>query len=71
MTYRHCLQTQAQAGPPLVAHGAMKTGTLGQFDVGSNILMDRGLYSATFFSAALILLLSVGAALGVGKRTTG
>ena len=33
--------------------------------------MDRGLYSATFFSAALILLLSVGAALGVGKRTTG
>ena len=35
------------------------------------LLMDRGLYSATFFSAALILLLSVGAALGVGKRTTG
>ena len=33
------------------------------------VLMDRGLYSATFFGAALILLLSVGVALGVGKRT--
>ena len=33
------------------------------------VLMDRGLYSATFFGAALILLLSVGAALGVGSRT--
>jgi MFS family permease len=32
-------------------------------------LMDRGLYGATFFGAALILLLSVGAALGVGQRT--
>ena len=32
-------------------------------------LMDRGLYAATFFGAALILLLSVGAALGVGRRT--
>jgi len=33
-------------------------------------LMDRGMYSATFYGAALILLLSVGAALGVGNRTT-
>jgi predicted MFS family arabinose efflux permease len=32
-------------------------------------LMDRGQYSATFFAAALVLLLSVGAALGVGNRT--
>jgi FSR family fosmidomycin resistance protein-like MFS transporter len=32
-------------------------------------LMDRGHYGATFFGAALILLLSVGAALGVGRRT--
>ena len=32
-------------------------------------LMDRGLYGATFLGAALVLLLSVGAALGVGKRT--
>jgi len=34
------------------------------------VLMDRGFYGATFFGAALILLLSVGAALGVGRRTT-
>jgi predicted MFS family arabinose efflux permease len=32
-------------------------------------LMDRGMYGATFFGAALVLLLSVGAALGVGSRT--
>ncbi len=32
-------------------------------------LMDRGLYGATFFGAALVLVLSVGAALGVGTRT--
>lgn len=31
--------------------------------------MDQGWYSATLLSAALILLLSVGAALGVGRRT--
>ena len=35
------------------------------------VLMDRGLYSATFFGAAFFLLLSVGAALGVGRRTPG
>ncbi len=33
------------------------------------MFMDRGWYSATFFGAALVLLLSVGAALGVGQRT--
>ena len=33
------------------------------------VLMDRGMYRATFFGAALILLLSVAAALGVGSRT--
>ncbi|MEO8544825.1 MAG: MFS transporter [Burkholderiaceae bacterium] len=32
-------------------------------------LMDRGLFSMTFYVAALILLLAVGAALGVGRRT--
>jgi FSR family fosmidomycin resistance protein-like MFS transporter len=32
-------------------------------------LMDRGLYQATLLGAALVLLLSVVAALGVGKRT--
>jgi predicted MFS family arabinose efflux permease len=32
-------------------------------------LMDHGYYSATLMGAALILLLSVGAALGVGRRT--
>ena len=32
-------------------------------------LMDRGFYSACLYGAALVLLLSVGAALGVGKRT--
>lgn len=34
------------------------------------ILMDKGWYSATLLGAALVLLLSVGAALGVGRRTT-
>jgi predicted MFS family arabinose efflux permease len=45
------------------------------FDVGFAVaplmfgaLMDRGWYSATFFVAALVLLLSVGAAAGVGRR---
>jgi MFS family permease len=33
-------------------------------------LMDRGLYQATLLGAALVLLFSVVAALGVGKRTT-
>jgi len=32
-------------------------------------LMDRGLYQATLLGAALVLLFSVAAALGVGKRT--
>jgi len=32
-------------------------------------LMDRGWYGATLLGAACILLLSVGAALGVGRRT--
>jgi MFS transporter, FSR family, fosmidomycin resistance protein len=32
-------------------------------------MMDRGWYSATLLGAALVLLLSVGAALGVGQRT--
>lgn len=32
-------------------------------------LMDRGLYQATLLGAALVLLFSVVAALGVGKRT--
>lgn len=32
-------------------------------------LMDRGFYSACLYGAALVLLLSVGAALGVGQRT--
>lgn len=32
-------------------------------------LMDRGFYSACLYGAALVLLLSVGAALGVGRRT--
>ena len=33
------------------------------------IFMDRGWYAATLLGAALVLLLSVGAALGVGRRT--
>lgn len=33
------------------------------------IFMDRGWYASTLLGAALVLLLSVGAALGVGKRT--
>ncbi len=33
------------------------------------VFMDRGWYSATLLAAALVLLLSVGAALGVGRRT--
>lgn len=33
------------------------------------VFMDRGWYSATLFGAAAALLLSVGAALGVGRRT--
>ena len=33
------------------------------------LLMDRGWFSFTFFGAALVMLLSVGAALGVGTRT--
>ncbi len=33
-------------------------------------LMDRGWYGATLLGAALVLLLSVGAALGVGERTS-
>ena len=33
------------------------------------VFMDRGWYQATLLGAALVLLLSVGAALGVGKRT--
>lgn len=32
-------------------------------------LMDRGWYSATLLGAAVVLLLSVGAAIGVGRRT--
>ena len=32
-------------------------------------MMDRGLFGMTFHVAALILLLAVGAALGVGRRT--
>lgn len=34
------------------------------------VFMDRGWYAATLLGAASVLLLSVGAALGVGKRTT-
>ncbi len=34
------------------------------------VFMDRGWYKLTFFGAALVMLLSVGAALGVGLRTT-
>ena len=33
------------------------------------MFMDRGWFSLTFYGAALVLLLSVGAALGVGTRT--
>ncbi len=33
-------------------------------------LMDKGWYSATLLGASLVLLLSVGAALGVGRRTS-
>ena len=33
------------------------------------VFMDRGWYAATLIGAALVLLLSVGAALGVGQRT--
>ncbi len=33
------------------------------------VFMDRGWYAATLLGAALVLLLSVGAALGVGRRT--
>lgn len=34
------------------------------------LFMDRGWFSLTFYGAALVLLLAVGAALGVGRRTT-
>lgn len=34
------------------------------------VLMDKGWYSATLLGASLVLLLSVGAALGVGRRTS-
>lgn len=34
------------------------------------VFMDRGWYAATLLGAAAVLLLSVGAALGVGKRTS-
>jgi len=34
------------------------------------VFMDRGWFSMTFYGAALVLLLAVGAALGVGQRTT-
>jgi MFS transporter, FSR family, fosmidomycin resistance protein len=34
-------------------------------------LMDRGLHTATLLGGALVLLLSVGAALAVGRRTAG
>ncbi len=34
------------------------------------VFMDRGWYAMTFFGAALVMFLSVGAALGVGLRTT-
>jgi len=33
------------------------------------VFMDRGWYGATLLGAALVLLLSVVAALGVGQRT--
>jgi MFS family permease len=33
------------------------------------VFMDRGWFSMTFYGAALVLLLAVGAALGVGQRT--
>lgn len=33
------------------------------------LFMDRGWFSMTFYGAALVLLLAVGAALGVGRRT--
>jgi len=32
-------------------------------------LMDQGMYAACLYGAAIILLISVGAALGVGMRT--
>ena len=35
------------------------------------VMMDKGWYSATLLGAALVLLLSVVAALGVGRRTVG
>lgn len=35
-----------------------------------SVLMDKGWYSATLLGASLVLLLSVGAALGVGRRTS-
>ena len=34
------------------------------------VFMDRGWYGMTFFGAAVVMLLAVGAALGVGTRTT-
>ncbi len=34
------------------------------------MFMDRGWFSLTFYGAALVLLLAVGAALGVGRRTS-
>ena len=37
--------------------------------VAFGVFMDRGWYTATLLGAAFILLLSVGAALGVGQRT--
>ncbi len=35
------------------------------------LLMDRGLYGASLLGAAVVLMLSVGVALGVGRRTNG
>ncbi len=36
--------------------------------VAFGMLMDRGLYSLTFFAAAVLMLLSALVALGVGRR---
>jgi MFS family permease len=63
-------------GTPKGATGRVYGTVYSGLDTGSalspllfGILMDRGWYAATLLAATLTLLLSVGAALGVGRRT--
>jgi hypothetical protein len=63
-------------GTPKGATGRVYGTVYSGLDAGSalspllfGVLMDRGWYAATLMAAAAALMLSVGAALGVGRRT--